>query len=80
MTGRSKKDKLKAFIKAHNFLPTETLIIGDTIEEIEIGKELGIITIAITQGNTSTPRLKTAKPDYLISDLKQVIDIIKKIG
>ena len=78
LSGRSKSDKLKNYIKNNNFSSTETLIVGDTIEEIEIGKELGAITVAITNGNCSAVRLKAAKPDYLIKNLGDVISIIRK--
>lgn len=77
---RSKKERLKSYLNQHKFLVTETLIIGDTVEEIEIGKELGITTAAITGGNCSIARLKMAKPDYLIHNLKEVIDILKKLN
>lgn len=78
--GRNKKEKLSSFIIDKKILPGETLIIGDTIEEIEIGKQLGCVTVAITHGNCSTVRLKSKKPDYLIYSLKQAINIIKKIN
>lgn len=74
---RGKKDNLKGYLIKNHILPSETLIIGDTIEEVEIGKELGCKTVAITQGNCSTARLKAAYPDYLIHSLKEVINIIK---
>ncbi len=76
LKGRSKKYKLESYIKDNHILASETLTIGDTVEEIEIGKELGCITVAITHGNCSTSRLKNAKPNYLINNLKEVINII----
>lgn len=79
LTSRSKKERLMSFIRKHKFLASETLIIGDTVEEIEIGKELGIVTVAITHGNCSIIRLKAAKPDYLINSLKEVIGIIRSL-
>ncbi len=78
--GRNKKESLKKYMLENNLLPNEVLIIGDTIEEIEIGKELGSVTVAITHGNCSTLRLKKAKPSYLINGLKNVIYIIKGIN
>lgn len=74
---RGKKDRLKNYMDNKNLLPSEVLIIGDTVEEIDIGQELGITTVAITHGNCSTIRLKAAKPDYLINSLKEVVGIIK---
>lgn len=80
LKGRSKKEKLKNFIENNKVDPNEIIIVGDTLEEIEIGKELGLFTAAITHGNCSTARLKSAKPDYVIKNLKEVIDIIKKLN
>lgn len=77
LKGRNKNEKLKAFMEKKNLSPDEVLIIGDTIEEVEIGKELGCYTVAITHGNCSTSRLKKAKPDFLVNSLKGVTLIIK---
>ncbi len=78
LKARGKKENLKRYLDKNHILPSETLMIGDTIEEVEIGKELGCKTAAITQGNCSTLRLKAAHPNYLIHSLKEVINIIKK--
>lgn len=80
LKGRNKSEKLGDYIDSKKLKSKDVLIIGDTIEEIEIGKELGCFTVAITHGNCSTARLKTAKPDFLISSLKEAIDIIKQIN
>lgn len=74
---RAKQIRLENFLKEHKVTPDEVLIVGDTVEEIEIGKQLGTSTIAITHGFCTISRLKTAKPDFLISSLKEVISIIK---
>ncbi|RJQ38511.1 HAD family hydrolase [Candidatus Microgenomates bacterium] len=78
LKGRGKKDKLKDYLDSQNILAKEILLIGDTVEEIEIGKEFGAVTVAITHGNCSTARLKAKKPDYLVCSLKDMIGIIKK--
>lgn len=74
--GRNKQDKLKIYMHDNKLSKKDVLIVGDTLEEIEIGKELGIKTVAITHGFCSIKRLKATKPDYLINSLKEVIDII----
>jgi len=55
----------------------DIIIVGDSLEEIEIGKNLGIKTVAITNGYVSTARLKAAKPDFLINTLTELIDIVE---
>lgn len=79
-TERTKKTKLENYINRHKLSPQEVLIVGDTIEEIEIAKELGTMCVAITQGNCATDRLKKAKPDYLIGDLGNLINILEKVN
>ncbi|MDO8577221.1 MAG: HAD hydrolase-like protein [Candidatus Daviesbacteria bacterium] len=77
--GRAKQEKLKNYLESQSLSAKEILIVGDTIEETEIGKELGCYTVAITHGFCSTTRLKAAKPDFLISNLKEVIKIVKSL-
>jgi len=77
---RAKGERLKDFMKNKKLRPGEVLIVGDTIEEIQIAKSLGSMVCSITHGNCSTRRLKAAKPDYLISDLGNLINIISKIN
>lgn len=76
---RSKKERLEKYMNIRKIFPDEVLIVGDTTEEIEIGKELGVQTAALTHGNCSIVRLKTARPDYLIYSLKEVIKIIHNL-
>ncbi|MCK4354838.1 HAD family hydrolase [Candidatus Parcubacteria bacterium] len=78
MKRRNKKEKLKDYLEKHNYKPSETLIIGDSPEEIEIGKKFGLTTIAITRGYHSTSRLRAAEPDYLIHNLSELIEVLKK--
>lgn len=80
LQGRNKQGKLKNYLDDHNLLTSEVLIIGDSIEEVEIGQKLSITTVAVTQGNCSIARLKALKPDYLTHSLKEVTNIIKKIN
>lgn len=76
---RNKRDKLKNYIDEKHLSNNEVLVVGDTVEEIEIGHELGIKTVAITHGNCSIVRLKAMKPDYLINSLRELIKIIQNL-
>ena len=76
---RSKLEKLQKFLSQHSFPPEEIIIIGDSPEEVEVGKHLGIHTIAITGGFCSARRLKEARPDYLIHNLTEMIEVVKKL-
>ncbi len=77
---RGKGPKLHEYVKTKHFKNSEVISIGDTEEEIEIAKEFGYHSVAITGGWNSERRLKKHRPDFLISNLKQLIPIIKKLN
>jgi len=55
---RSKDLKLFEYIKSKKYKPNEVISIGDTEEEIEIGKKFGFHTVALTGGYQTTAKLK----------------------
>ena len=79
MKGRNKLEKINKFLEQRSISKNEILIIGDSTEETEAGRHLGIHTVAITGGYVSTRRLKETNPDFLISDLHQLIGIIEEL-
>ncbi|MBU1130910.1 HAD hydrolase-like protein [Patescibacteria group bacterium] len=76
---RNKLERARVYLKKKKYKPSEILIIGDSAEEVEIGRKLGIITVAITHGWYSITRLKASQPDYLIANLKELIKIVKAV-
>ena len=74
-----KETRLHDFILKYGYKPSETVIIGDTTEEIAIGRNLGLKTVAITDGYASSKRLKTAKPDFLIHKLTDLTSILDQL-
>lgn len=77
---KNKKEKLKNFVRSQKISSKEVLIVGDSTEEIEIAKELKSISVAITHGHCATSRLKAAKPDYLVNNLREIVDIVNKFN
>jgi phosphoglycolate phosphatase len=53
--------------------PEETLVIGDTTFDIEMGKAAGCHTCGVTYGNQSAGQLAGASPDYLLDDLRKLL-------
>ena len=68
--------RLRDYMQQGGFNADETVIIGDTMEEPEIARELGITSIGITDGYITTPRLRAAEPDHIVTRL----DAIKTLG
>lgn len=73
---RTKKEKLISYIKENGFSSEEVLLVGDTREEIEIGREIKATTVGLTGGNQSNRVVKAAAPDYLIHNLRDLKEII----
>jgi phosphoglycolate phosphatase len=52
--------------------PQKTLMVGDSLLDIEAGKRAGVLTCAVTYGLTDRHTLQQAKPDYLIDDIAEL--------
>lgn len=73
-----KAEEIHGLIKRNNFDQKETVFIGDTNHEVEVGKHAGIKTIAVTWGFHSKKRLKALSPDYLVNNIKELEKILLK--
>lgn len=71
----SKQHRLEAYLEQNTLDAAEALIVGDTIEEVHIGKQLGLRTVSITGGNNSRRRLVAAGPDAVIHKVSELIEI-----
>lgn len=72
----SKAQRLSDFMLKRNYKPADTVIIGDTMEEPEIARSLGLRSIGITDGCISRARLRKAEPDVIIESLSEVKKIL----
>lgn len=79
LNSTSKLERLSDFMVKRGYHAGNAFIIGDSKEEPEIGRHLGITSIGITGGCISPPRVRAAKPDHLITSLTEVPDILKNI-
>lgn len=75
-----KQHRLEAYLQGKNYEPSDVIIIGDTPEEVTIGRALGLHTISISGGMCSRSRLVAAKPDYLLSSVKQLVNILEELA
>ncbi len=55
----------------------EFLKIGDTITDIREGKNASVKTAVLLSGTQDKKHLKSERPDYLLNDLIEVIQIVK---
>ena len=73
----TKAQRLSEYMLKRNYKPAETIIIGDSTEEPEIARQLGLTSIGITDGAISRPRLKKAAPNHMINTLSQCKPLIQ---
>ncbi len=76
--GLSKQLRLETYMKDHGFDPAKTFIIGDSHEEPELAKRLGILGISISGGLLSPARLEKYKADHIIHTLSEVRPILER--
>jgi pyrophosphatase PpaX len=72
-----KTEEIHEIMKRNNFKSKDTYYVGDTPHDIRTGKAAGAKTIASTYGHSDKVRLKKENPDYIIEDIKELLDIIK---
>ncbi len=76
--GLSKQIRLEAYMEEHGFEPHKTFIIGDSHEEPELAKRLGIMGISIAGGLLSAARLEKYKADHIVQKLHEVRPFLEK--
>jgi len=75
-SGKNKIQRIHGYLAQTDHDSSEAVIVGDSPEDIGIGKALGMGTVAITEGYFSTPRLRASNPDYIIGNLRELVGII----
>lgn len=64
-------------LETQQLMPSsEIVMIGDTVFDIEGGKENGLSTIAVDYGFGKTEDLKNANPDYFAEDVEDLFEIL----
>lgn len=76
----TKGEKLRRFMEEKRLDPQATMIVGDSVEEIHIAREQGLVSVAITGGCASERRLRAEKPDHVIHSLHELKPILEQRG
>ncbi len=72
----TKADRLKNFMAKNGYNPADTYIVGDSMEEPDIARHLGLQSIGITEGYISEARLRKARPDHVVHSLGAIQKIL----
>lgn len=76
--GLSKQIRIEAYMKEHGYTADKAFIIGDSHEEPELAKRLGLLGISIAGGLLSASRLEKYKADYIVQKLDEVRPILER--
>jgi haloacid dehalogenase superfamily, subfamily IA, variant 3 with third motif having DD or ED len=52
--------------------PEESLVVGDTVFDLQMGRAAGCRTCGVTWGNQDRPTLQTASPDGILDDFRDL--------
>ncbi len=75
--GRPHPDMILDMMRKLNVSPDETLKVGDTISDIQEGKNAGVKTVAIVSGTQPEDQLRSENPDFVIYQLAELRDIVR---
>ena len=71
---------VKKAIKKHNFDPKLCFVVGDKVTDIELGRNIGAITILVKTGyGKETSERQLIDPDYVADNLETSVEIIKRL-
>jgi phosphoglycolate phosphatase len=71
-----KEDEVRQIVTKNSLNKDDTIFIGDSNHEIEVGKKLGIKTVAVTWGFNSENKLRSHNPDFIAHNLEELGEII----
>ena len=77
--GVTKGPRLKHYLDGLPTTPEQIVLIGDTVEEIEIAREVGGIAIALEGGINSRGRLELGRPDLLLRELEEALPFFQEL-
>lgn len=75
----NKQERLQDYMSGHNFDLSQSFIIGDSLEEPHIAKQIGLTSINITGGCLSEKRLAAHHPDHLVHDFHETRNILQNL-
>ena len=74
LTPKPAPDMVLALLERMQLCKDETLVIGDTTFDIEMGNRAGCDTCAVTYGNHSRSKLATANPTFYIDHFNELLE------
>lgn len=74
----TKADKIRRAVRKFRLEAETSLYIGDELRDIHAARAAGLRIAAVTWGFNSPSALETAKPDYMIDDFSELLEIVAR--
>nr|AGS50326.1 hypothetical protein [uncultured bacterium Ele16D6] len=78
-TPKPAPDMVDALLQRMDIPKEETLVVGDTTFDIEMGNSAGCATCAVTYGNHDLQQLQSVNPSFIINDFSQLLEICNSL-
>lgn len=72
-----KSEKLQKLLGHCGLSGQEVISIGDELRDIEAARKAGVDCAAVSWGYASRESLRAGRPDYLLDEVKQIVEILK---
>jgi phosphoglycolate phosphatase len=69
-------DLVLALAQCMNVAPSQLLVVGDTVYDIEMGRAAGAHTCAVTHGSHDAERLRSAQPTWLVDSFEALQSLV----
>ena len=63
-------------LEDQSWLTHETLMVGDTDNDIVAGKRAGVLTCGVTYGSLTKQQIQALSPDFVMDSLQELLQII----
>ena len=69
---------LQAVMRAVGAAPPETLVVGDSVIDVQMGRRAGAATAVVLHGLGTEAELRTAAPDVLVADFAELLMLARQ--
>ena len=71
---------LRLALKQLRLQPSACVYVGDSPEDLEMAKGAGVRAIAVLGPFPTEKRLRAARPDYLLESIRELPDVLERLG
>lgn len=71
---------INTILQKQDWRKEESLMVGDTDRDINVGKNAGIMTCGVTYGSFTRDQMATLRPDWMIDHIAELIAIAQEHG